>query len=67
MSKLSGQVKRRHHTGPVPDLATNALGKLTAQAKLQVLQRDSGIPQYEIADPQPLTQLPEPDPGDFAR
>ena len=53
------------HTGTVPGLATNALGKLTAQAKLQVLQRDSGIPQYEIVDAQPLALLPDPDPGDL--
>ncbi|MCV7103055.1 TM0106 family RecB-like putative nuclease [Mycobacterium palustre] len=53
------------HTGPVPDLAPSALHKLTAQAKLQVRQRDSGVPQYEIVDPQPLTLLPEPDPGDL--
>ncbi len=53
------------HTGPVPDLASGALGNLTAQAKLQVRQRDTGIPQFEIVDPQPLTLLPEPDPGDL--
>ncbi|MGO9383542.1 MAG: TM0106 family RecB-like putative nuclease [Mycobacterium sp.] len=53
------------HTGPVPDLAPSALGKLTAQAKLQVRQRDTGTPQYELVDPQPLTLLPEPDPGDL--
>ena len=53
------------HTGPVPDLAVGALGKLTAQAKLQLRQRDTGIPQFEIVDPQPLTLLPEPDPGDL--
>jgi predicted RecB family nuclease len=53
------------HSGPVPDLAPSALGKLTAQAKLQVLQRDTGVPQFEIADPQPLALLPEPDPGDL--
>jgi predicted RecB family nuclease len=53
------------HSGPVPDLALSALGKLTAQAKLQVLQRDTGVPQFEIADPQPLALLPEPDPGDL--
>ena len=46
-------------------LAPSALGKLTAQAKLQVRQRDTGIPQFEIADPQPLALLPEPDPGDL--
>ncbi len=53
------------HNGPVPDLTPNALGKLTKQAKLQVLQRDTGIPQFEVTDPQPLTLLPEPDPGDL--
>jgi predicted RecB family nuclease len=53
------------HTGPVPDLASAALHKLTAQATLQVRQRDSGIPQFEIADLQPLALLPEPDPGDL--
>jgi len=53
------------HTGPVPDLASSALAKLTAQAKLQVRQRDTGIPQFEIIDPHPLTLLPEPDPGDL--
>ncbi|WP_156689785.1 TM0106 family RecB-like putative nuclease [Mycobacterium sp. Marseille-P9652] len=53
------------HTGPVPDLAANALGKLVGQATLQVRQRDSGVPQFEVVDPQPLTLLPEPDPGDL--
>jgi predicted RecB family nuclease len=53
------------HTGQVPDLASGALGNLTAQAKLQVRQRDTDIPQFEIVDPQPLTLLPEPDPGDL--
>ncbi|OBK54092.1 TM0106 family RecB-like putative nuclease [Mycobacterium sp. 1081908.1] len=52
-------------TEPVPDLAPSALDKLAAQAKLQVRQRDTGTPQYEIVDPQPLTLLPEPDPGDL--
>ncbi|OBI84524.1 TM0106 family RecB-like putative nuclease [Mycobacterium sp. 1245805.9] len=54
-----------NRTTPVPDLAPTALTKLTAQAKLQVRQRDTGTPQFEIADPQPLTLLPEPDPGDL--
>ena len=53
------------HRGPVPDLAPSALGKLTAQAKLQVVQRDTGAPQFEIVDPQPLALLPDPDPGDL--
>ncbi|MCY0725758.1 hypothetical protein OVW19_28880, partial [Klebsiella pneumoniae] len=46
-------------------LTTNALGKLTAQAKLQIRQRDTGAPQFEIVDPRPLTLLPEPNPGDL--
>ncbi|MGD1279856.1 TM0106 family RecB-like putative nuclease [Mycobacterium seoulense] len=53
------------HTCPVPDISPGALGKLTAQARLQVRQRESGTPLFEIVDPQPLTLLPEPDPGDL--
>lgn len=53
------------HTGPVPDLAARTLDTLTAQAKLQVRQRDTGIPQYEIADAKQLALLPEPDDGDL--
>ncbi|MEY8015151.1 TM0106 family RecB-like putative nuclease [Mycobacterium servetii] len=53
------------HTGPVPGLGATALAKLTEQAKLQVRQRDTGAPQFEVVDPQPLALLPEPDPGDL--
>ncbi|MEE3067499.1 MAG: TM0106 family RecB-like putative nuclease [Actinomycetota bacterium] len=53
------------HCGPVPDLAPGAVAKLTAQATIQVRQRDTGIAQFEVVDPQPLTLLPEPDPGDL--
>ncbi|WP_025735350.1 TM0106 family RecB-like putative nuclease [Mycobacterium genavense] len=53
------------HRGPVPDLAPSALDKLTAQAKLQVRQRDTGVPQFQVVDAQPLALLPEPDPGDL--
>lgn len=49
---------------PVPGLGTQALDRLTAQAGLQLRQRDSGTPQFEVADPQPLALLPEPNPGD---
>jgi predicted RecB family nuclease len=52
-------------TGAVSGLAPSALSKLTAQARLQILQRDTGTPQYQIVDPQPLSLLPEPDPGDL--
>jgi predicted RecB family nuclease len=53
------------HSGPVPDLAPRTLGKLAAQARLQVLQRRTGTAQFEIADPQPLALLPDPDDGDL--
>ncbi|CDO90028.1 nuclease [Mycobacterium triplex] len=53
------------HRGPVPDLAPSVVDKLTAQAKLQVRQRDTGVPQFQVVDPQPLALLPEPDPGDL--
>ncbi|SPM35556.1 nuclease, partial [Mycobacterium rhizamassiliense] len=53
------------HAGRVADMAPSALGKLTAQARLQVRQRDTGTPQFEVADPQPLALLPDPDPGDL--
>ncbi len=52
-------------TGPVADLPARTLDKLVAQAKLQVRQRDTGTPQFEVADPQPLALLPNPDQGDL--
>ena len=53
------------HTGPVADLPARTVDKLVAQAKLQVRQRDTGTPQFEVADPQPLALLPNPDEGDL--
>ena len=53
------------YTGPGADLPVRTLDKLIAQAKLQVRQRDTGTPQFEVADPQPLTLLPNPDEGDL--
>ena len=53
------------HTGPVAGLSARTLDKLVAQAKLQVRQRDTGTPQFEVADPQPLALLPNPDEGDL--
>ncbi|EUA73402.1 hypothetical protein I553_9558 [Mycobacterium xenopi 4042] len=53
------------HVGPVPHLAARTLHDLTAQARLQVAERQSGTPQFEIADPQPLAVLPDPDDGDL--
>ena len=52
-------------TAPVPGMASNALAKLTQEARLQVRQRDTGVPQFEVVDPQPLALLPEPTPGDL--
>ncbi|MHA7649425.1 TM0106 family RecB-like putative nuclease [Mycobacterium sp. ML4] len=52
-------------TRPVPGLAAPALGKLAAQAALQIRQRETGAAQFEVADPQPLALLPEPSPGDL--
>ncbi|OBJ89014.1 TM0106 family RecB-like putative nuclease [Mycobacterium asiaticum] len=53
------------HSGTVPTMSVNAFGKLAAQAKLQMLQRATGKPQFEVIDPQPLALLPEPNPGDL--
>ena len=53
------------HSGPVPGLSSGAVGTLTIQAKLQVRQRDTGVPQVAVLDAQPLALLPEPDPGDL--
>ena len=53
------------YTGPVADVPVRTLDKLIAQAKLQVRQRDTGTPQFEVADPQPLALLPNPDEGDL--
>lgn len=64
-AKITTVAELAEHTGPVPDLSSATVGKLTAQAKLQVRQRDTGVPQFEVVDPQPLALLPEPDPGDL--
>ncbi|OBK54524.1 TM0106 family RecB-like putative nuclease [Mycobacterium kubicae] len=53
------------YRGSDPDLPSGTLAKLTAQARLQVRQRQIGTPQFEIANPQPLALLPEPNPGDL--
>jgi len=53
------------HAGPVPELAPGVVGRLAAQAALQVRQRVTGVPQVEIVDPRPLALLPDPDPGDL--
>lgn len=53
------------HHGPVADLPARVVTNLTAQARLQARDRAGGRPPYEIADPQPLTLLPDPDRGDL--
>jgi predicted RecB family nuclease len=53
------------HTGRVAGLPVRTVDKLVAQAKLQVRQRDTGTPQFEVANPQPLALLPNPDDGDL--
>ena len=53
------------HTGPVAGMSARSVAGLCAQAKLQIRERDIGTPQFEVADPQPLTLLPNPDPGDL--
>lgn len=51
-------------TEPVADLSARSLRQLMAQAELQIRQRGSGTPQFEVADPIPLGTLPAPNPGD---
>src|SRR6516225_1335916 len=53
-----------HHCGPVREMSQRSLAALTAQARLQIAARVDGRPPYEIADPQPLSLLPDPDKGD---
>lgn len=53
------------HRGPVPELPARTVTALSAQARLQIAPRDDGKPPYEVADPQPLMLLPEPDKGDL--
>ncbi len=52
-------------TTPIAELSRRAQDNLTAQAKLQVLQRVTDVPRYEVADPQPLALLPDPSDGDL--
>ena len=54
-----------NHDGPVPEMSLRSIAALTAQARLQIAPRVDGRPPYEIADPQPLSLLPDPDKGDL--
>jgi predicted RecB family nuclease len=53
------------YSRPVQGLPVRTLDKLIAQAKIQVRQRNTDTPQFEVADPQPLALLPNPDDGDL--
>ncbi|HET7668243.1 MAG TPA: TM0106 family RecB-like putative nuclease [Mycobacterium sp.] len=52
-------------TGPVDGMAASTLAGLRTQARLQVQQRDTGAPQFEIADGDALGALPAKNPGDL--
>ncbi len=53
------------HTATVPELPQRTVTALAAQARLQLAPRVDGKPPYEVADPQPLMVLPNPDKGDL--
>ena len=53
------------HTGSVDGMAESMLATLTAQARLQVAERESGEPQMEVFEAEPLGALPQPNPGDL--
>ncbi|MEZ0355276.1 TM0106 family RecB-like putative nuclease [Mycobacterium sp. SA01] len=53
------------HSGPVPDMPARMVDTLRGQARLQIAPRAAGKPPYEVADPQPLMLLPDPDRGDL--
>ena len=51
--------------GPVDGISASTLAGLRTQARLQVLERDSGVPQFETADADALGALPAKNPGDL--
>jgi len=53
------------HTGPVANMSARSVHALVAQAIMQMRERDTGTPQFEVIDPQPLTLLPDRDDGDL--
>jgi predicted RecB family nuclease len=53
------------HMGPVADMAPSTLATLTAQARMQVRQRHSGVAEFEVIDADPLGELPDKDDGDL--
>ena len=52
-------------TGPVDGMAASTLAGLRTQARLQVQERESGVPHFEIADADALGALPAKNPGDL--
>ncbi|MCV7223566.1 TM0106 family RecB-like putative nuclease [Mycolicibacterium elephantis] len=57
--------KLARSTGPVDGIAGSTLAGLRTQARLQVAQRDTGLPQFEIADADALGALPAKSRGDL--
>ncbi len=53
------------HSGPVANVSARSLTAMVAQAKLQISQRGTGTPQFEVSDARPLALLPNPDEGDL--
>ncbi|MCV7229846.1 TM0106 family RecB-like putative nuclease [Mycolicibacterium komossense] len=53
------------YSGGVAELSTRTVTALSAQARLQVADREDGKPPYEVIAPQPLMVLPEPNKGDL--
>jgi len=62
---IATMTRLAHHSGAVADLPARTVAALQGQARLQIQPRVGGRPPYEIADPQPLTLLPDPDRGDL--
>ena len=52
-------------SGPIDGMAASTLTGLRTQARLQVNERDTRVPQFEIADPDALGAIPARNPGDL--
>jgi predicted RecB family nuclease len=53
------------HDGCIDGMPSGSLRTLRAQARIQLRQRDSGQPEYEVVDRDALGALPAPDDGDL--
>jgi uncharacterized protein len=62
---ISTVAELAQHAGPVANVSARSLSALVAQATLQIRERGTGAAQFEVADPQPLALLPDPDEGDL--